>query len=101
VTDCITVLDRQQGGSENIDKNGVKYHRCHSLTIFSQISLKSHSYRFTISSLITANDVLEILYEKNKITKDLMQATTEFLRVNNCIRDPSLKIKKDLKIYQV
>ena len=57
-------------------------------------------YKF-ISSLITSNNVLEILCQKNIITRNVLDKTVEFFRVNNCIRDSSLKIKNELNICKV
>lgn len=57
MTDTITLLDREQGGPENITEHGIKFH-----------------------SLIKASDLLQFLYKKGRISKEVKNETVEFLR---------------------
>jgi len=56
VKDAITLLDRGQGGSENIEDHGINYH-----------------------SIIKASDLLHVLHSHSKISEAVMNETIDFL----------------------
>lgn len=57
VVHSIALLDREQGGPANMNDHGIKFH-----------------------SLIKATDLLQFLYKKGKISKEIKLETIEFLR---------------------
>ncbi|RNA19075.1 uridine 5 -monophosphate synthase [Brachionus plicatilis] len=59
VSDALVLLDREQGGLENVAKHNVKIH-----------------------SVFKTSDVLNILLKKNKIDHDMFQRTQDFLKEN-------------------
>lgn len=62
VTDVITVVDRQQGGKDNLKKLG-----------------------YTLHSLFTLSGVMAILFEANKIKEDTRDDVRKYL-VNNQVQ---------------
>jgi uridine monophosphate synthetase len=57
VKDAITILDREQGGPENVNESGIKFH-----------------------SIIKASDLLHFLHKKGKIDEKVMNETIVFLK---------------------
>ena len=57
VKDAITLLDREQGGPDNVDEHGIKFH-----------------------SIIKASELLQFLHKKGKISEKIMNDTIVFLR---------------------
>lgn len=57
VNDCICLLDREQGGPDNVEDNGTKFH-----------------------SILKASDLLNYLHKKNKISLETMNETIGFLK---------------------
>lgn len=57
--DAVVLLDREQGGHENVKNNNIKLH-----------------------SIFRTKEILNILYNKNKIDKETFDKTNEFLEAN-------------------
>lgn len=57
VKDSICLLDREQGGPDNVNDHGIHFH-----------------------SIIKASDLLHFLFNKGKITQAIMDETVEFLK---------------------
>lgn len=68
VTDAIVLLDREQGGSENIQQQNVRLH-----------------------SIIKTNSVLDILFKSNKIDQETYDKTNEFLNTNKKVSIPTIQ----------
>lgn len=60
VTDAIVLLDREQGGAANLKKEGIRLH-----------------------SVCTLSSILEILYQRGKTDKALVNAVKTFIQENN------------------
>lgn len=69
VKDAIVILDRCQGARQNIEEHGIKFH-----------------------SILTSQEVMDLLLKKNKITQEVHDETLEFFSNNHCIKNPKLKI---------
>ena len=54
--DSITLLDREQGGPENVNEHGIRFH-----------------------SIIKASELLQFLHKKGKISEEVMNDTIVFL----------------------
>ena len=57
VKDAITLLDREQGGPDNVEEHGIRFH-----------------------SILKASDLLNFLHKKGKINEQIMNDTIVFLR---------------------
>jgi orotate phosphoribosyltransferase len=57
VKDAITLLDREQGGPENVNEHGIQFH-----------------------SIIKASELLQFLHKKGKISETVMNDTIVFLK---------------------
>ena len=64
VTDCVVLLDRQQGGVENLGRGGVQVH-----------------------SVVQLGRVLELLVENNRITGEMAEKVRQFVRENQVKKD--------------
>lgn len=76
ITDSLALLDREQGGSENINDHGIRFHRFLKFIKLLSLSLLRHFFNY---SLIKATDLLQFLYKKGKISKEIKMETSEFL----------------------
>ncbi len=61
VTDIVVLLDRQQGGKKRIEDKG-----------------------YTLHSLLTISDLLEVLEEENQLSQSTIQNVHAFLEANQC-----------------
>ncbi|XP_075222950.1 rudimentary-like isoform X2 [Lycorma delicatula] len=59
VTDAVVVVDRQQGGTANLQKNGIKIH-----------------------PLITLSQVMDILHAAGKVDLDIVKAVNYYISIN-------------------
>ncbi|CAF0741016.1 unnamed protein product [Brachionus calyciflorus] len=71
VKDALVLLDREQGGPENVIANNVKIH-----------------------SVLKTSDVLNILLKRNKINQEMYNKTQEFLNVNRNVSVPTKPVKE-------
>jgi hypothetical protein len=83
------ILDRCQGARQNIEQHGIKFHRFY-LNKKKKNFNKTNTHLFF--SILTSQEVMDLLLKKNKITQELHDETLEFFSNNHCIKNPKLKI---------
>jgi len=76
VSDVVVLLDRQQGGRENLSMRGIKLH-----------------------AVLTMNEVLDILQNEGKITEQVAASVRSFLQDNQMLRPMEIEQPQTPKSY--
>jgi uridine monophosphate synthetase len=84
INDAIVLLDREQGGKENIQKHGVQLHR-YLFMIFKNILFIFEKKLFK-KSVIKTSEVLDVLLKSRHIDQEIYDKTVEFLNSNRNVQ---------------
>ena len=98
---AVVLVDREQGGRENLREEGITLHRSVSLGLCTDITLHSllsppslPSSLFSLPpshnhSVLTLSEILDILLEVGKITMATVKEVQAFLQANKIVNTPT------------